>query len=389
MSVSRWTLLGLGLLGGACAGGRERPDPAELVSADPRPPKTDAGVGIDVPEPACGEFCGETFLREVKDPPNLYFVIDRSGSMGESVSGSSRTKLQTARAMIGELLRAIGHRVRFGGAVYPSHDSPEECIPGIEFHAPTLGVLPACGEQENEPLSKFTRTLEGFLPKGGTPTALTLDALRPRLEELEGRTAVVLVTDGAPNCDVEAECDYDECTLNIEKLAFNNLSCNSTTNCCDPEVAGEGANAYCVDDSGTEDAVLALAASGIATYVIGMPGAEPYADLLGRLALAGGQPREGDLPYYATTDEDELREALYAIGTGLAIRCEIDLETAPEDPELVNVYFDGELVLQDDEHGWSWDGETRIRVNGDACTDLRSGAILDARAVFGCETVVR
>jgi hypothetical protein len=73
----------------------------------------------------------------------------------------------------------------------------------------------------------------------------------------------------------------------------------------------------------------------------------------------------------------------------VAIRCAIDLETPPDDPARVNVYFDGELLPADPENGWSWDGDTRIEVNGDACSDLRSGEVLDARAVFGCDTVVR
>lgn len=377
------------MLASACSGGRDRPDPADQVGVDPGP-KDDGGIGIDVPQAACGEFCGETFLQEVLQPPNLYFVIDRSGSMEGSVGGgSTRTKLQAARAVISELLRNIGHRVRYGGAVFPSFEAPEECRPGTEFFPATLGSLPACGERENPQLTEFSRRLGAFLPEGGTPTSLTLNALRPTLEELEGRTAVVLITDGAPNCNGEASCDAEDCTLNIEQAAFGNQLCSDTFNCCDPANTGEGSNAYCVDADETESAVLELAESGISTYVVGMPGAEAYAALLGRLAQAGGRPREGKLPYYATTDEDELREALYAIGTGFAIRCEIDLESAPDDPDFVNVYFDGELVPQDAEDGWSWVGDSRIVVNGDACTDLRSGEILEARAVFGCETVVR
>jgi len=125
------------------------------------------------------------------------------------------------------------------------------------------------------------------------------------------------------------------------------------------------------------------------TYVVGMPGAEPYAALLTRLAEAGGTARAGDVGYYAVSDAAELRDALYAIGTSIAIRCSIDLEAPPDDPALVNVYFDGALVPSDAVDGWSWDGAQRIRVNGSACDALKSGEVLDARVVFGCDTVVR
>jgi hypothetical protein len=393
MRLSRAASLALVLGAAACSGGRERPDPAGLVRRDPpqaTDPSGDGGITpIDVPEAPCGEFCGATFLREVKDPPNLYFVVDRSGSMGELVEGSSRTKFQSARAVIGEVLSRIGHRVRYGGAVFPSFEAPEECRAGTEFFPPKLGTLPSCAGEENAQLTDFSRRLGTFLPEGGTPTALTLDALRPKLTELDGATAVVLVTDGAPNCNAEAECEAEGCGLNIEGASVGGFACNDSYNCCDPALTGYGANGYCVDEDGSVEAVLALAASGIATYVVGMPGAERYADVLSRLAEAGGRPREGSSSYYATSDEKELREALYAIGTGVAIRCSIDLEAPPDDPSLVNVYFDGELLPSDPENGWSWDGEARIVVNGEACTDLRSGEVLDARAVFGCDTVVR
>jgi len=55
----------------------------------------------------------------------------------------------------------------------------------------------------------------------------------------------------------------------------------------------------------------------------------------------------------------------------------------------VNVYFDGEVVPADDTDGWGWDGDRRIEVNGEACDRLRSGEILEAHVVFGCDTVVR
>jgi hypothetical protein len=89
------------------------------------------------------------------------------------------------------------------------------------------------------------------------------------------------------------------------------------------------------------------------------------------------------------TDEDDLQAAIYAIGTGVAIRCSIELDAAPDDPSQVNVYFDGELVPADPEDGWSWQDATTIQVNGAACDRLTSGDVIDARAVFGCDTVVR
>jgi hypothetical protein len=368
-------------------GKHDKPDPSGFVRPHPTSEPADAGI---VPEAAsCGEFCGETFLHEIKDPPNLYFVIDRSGSMGDVVADSKLTKYQTARAVLAELLRAIGHRVRYGAAVFPAPQNPEECGPGRQVFPATLGALPGCDGEQDPQLTDFMRRLGALTPAGATPTAHTLEALRPALEDLDGKTVVVLVTDGAPNCNLDAVCDVDECTLNIEGATLGTRACTPSFNCCDATLGGPGTGGYCVDSDATEAAIAALYAAGIPSYVIGMPGAEPYAALLERLAQVGGTAREDGPGYYAVSDTNELREALYSIGTGLAIRCSIELSEPPLDRSLVNVYFDGELLPADETDGWSWDDDARIVVNGAACDRLRSGGVLDARAVFGCETVVR
>jgi hypothetical protein len=356
------------------------------------PPTPDSGVmpPVDGGENACGDFCGETFLREITEPKNVYFVLDRSGSMEAPMPDSSLTRLQTARAVLASLLRVIGHRVRYGAAAFPTTANPEDCSPGGQVFPPTLGGLPPCDGGDDAVLQQFLARLKTLAPRGSTPTAATLRALRPALSELDGQTYVVLVTDGAPNCNLDARCNADECTLNIEGATVGGRSCGSDFNCCDPALTGEGMGGYCVDADDTEAAVSELAEDGIATYVVGMPGAEAYATLLSRLAKAGGTERkDAEVAYYAAADSDALYDALYAIGTGIAIACSIALDEAPSDPQRVNVYFDGEVVPADAENGWSWDGETTIRVNGDACERLESGAVLDARAVFGCDTVVR
>jgi hypothetical protein len=384
----RWVALPVLLM--ACAGTGER-DPRGFVHTN-RPPMPDGGGGVtlDGGNTVCGEFCGETFLHEVTEPKNLYFVLDRSGSMVVPMPDSSLTRYQTARAVLASLLRVIGHRVRYGAAAFPTTRNPDDCSAGGQVFPPTLGGLPPCEGGDDEVLETFLARLGTLVPLGATPTAATLRAIRPSLAELDGETYVVLVTDGAPNCNLEATCASDTCTLNIEGATVSGQACDGDFNCCDPALTGEGMGGYCVDADDTEAAVAELAEDGIATYVVGMPGAEAYATLLGRLAVAGGTAREdGAVPYYAASDSDALHEALHAIGTGIALRCSIELDSPPSDPSLVNVYFDGEVVASDPEDGWSWDGDVTIRVNGEPCERLRSGSVLDARAVFGCDTVVR
>jgi hypothetical protein len=380
------------VLGSACACSSSEHPPA----FDGQPGSNGGGTGardggvVVEPEDGSTTGCGGEVIPAVSDPPTLYFVLDRSGSMNEAFGASDTSKYETARAALRDVLLAIGHRVRYGAAVFPAIASSDGCTPGNQVFPTALGDSPTYAEsgRSGPVLSDFLRRLGFAQGDGGTPTAATLAALTPTLVELGPRTHVVLATDGAPNCNADAECDAEACTLNIEGLALANAACSGERNCCDPELEGEGVQRYCVDSDPLLEQVEQLAELGIPTYVIGMPGAEAYADVLDRLAIAGGTARDSAPSYYDAADTDALTEALYAIGTGVAISCSIELESAPADPGLVNLYFDGRVILSDPDDGWTWTSERSLEVRGDACDELKSGAIYQAEVVFGCETEV-
>jgi hypothetical protein len=226
-------------------------------------------------------------------------------------------------------------------------------------------------------------------PGGATPTAATLAAISSRAEQLGERASLVLVTDGAPNCNLDLVCESAACIPDIEQAIVEGLTCGVNFSCCDAMAVGPGAGGNCIDARATEAAVAALQQVGINTYVIGMPGSEAYSSLLERLARAGGTARPTAPAYYAVEAVEELDEALLEIGTGLAIQCEIELETAPEQPDLVNLYFDGKVLELDPENGWDWTAESALSVRGEACAALRSGAVREVQIVYGCQTVVR
>ena len=73
----------------------------------------------------------------------------------------------------------------------------------------------------------------------------------------------------------------------------------------------------------------------------------------------------------------------------MAIRCDLELAELPPDRELVNVYFDGELLAYGEDEGWAWTGEQSLEIRGEACTRLRSGSVFEVQILAGCETVVR
>lgn len=367
---------------------REHPPPFQLAPATTASGGQDPSGGLDVVDAGLdAALCGNQQIPAIIDPPNLYFVVDRSFSMNDFLPSGLR-KYEAAYTAIGVMLRVIGHRVRYGAAVFPDFLDPLGCSPGGPAFPVTAGDPPSyAAKGESGPvLLKLIEMFENHPPEGATPTAETLRELEPDIIALPGKkTYVVLLTDGAPNCHPDLRCGVEGCIPNIEHIATTNgMLCDASLNCCDPLIGGA-----CVDADDTEAAVRDYEQAGVDTYVVGMPGSEAYGAILGRLAIAGNTARAGTTPYYAVSDTDELTFALRSIGAQVAISCDLPLSEAPEDPELVNVYFDDEVVPSNGRDGWHFTGDQSIQFRGAACAKLGSGDVLNVQVLTGCPTVVR
>jgi len=353
------------------------------------PAKDDDAGGLDVGDASADPaLCGDEQIPAISDPPNLYFVVDRSGSMTEPLSGSPYSKYQNARVAISVMLRAVGHRVRYAAAIYPALLNPDGCAPGMELFSLSAGDSPKYAARgENGPvLESLLLLLGSYPPAGGTPTAATLRELEPKILGLEGKkTYIVLMTDGAPNCNRELRCGVDACIPNIEHLSVSDVTCDDSFNCCSPKVSVGN----CVDADDSEAAVAAYAQAGVDTFVVGMPGSEAYRSMLNRLAIAGNTARPGNTQYYAVSDTKELSQALLRIGAQVAISCNLPLSQTPENPDLVNVYFDDQVVPKSDADGWRYTEENAIEFVGPTCEALTAGNVLNVQVLSGCPTVVR
>jgi hypothetical protein len=338
-------------------------------------------------------LCGDQEIPAITDPPNLYFVVDRSGSMADPLPGSTYSKYENARIAISVMLRAVGHRVKYGASVFPAFANPDGCASGMQVFPTEAGDPPtyAASAKNGPVLQDLLDRLGSTAPSGGTPTAATLKDLEPTIFGLAGKkTYVVLMTDGAPNCNAALSCDPDQCIPNIEHESIGSTKCEAPLNCCDARQVGEAGIGYCVDADATAAAVAEYESAGIDTYVVGMPGSEQYSALLSRLAVVGHTARAGTTPYYAVSDTNELSDALKAIGAHVAITCDLPLVAAPENAGYVNVYFDGQAVPFDASNGWQWTSDqTSVQFVGAACDTLSSGNVLNVQVLEGCKTVVR
>ena len=329
----------------------------------PGPPTCDLGPEFGV----CA--CSEVTL--LTDAPNLYFVLDRSGSMTDG------NKWSTVRTVVGKTIVLLGPRVNVGAAIFPS--DTDTCAAGREVMAVRPGDAPA-GSVGPTVLSFLKSTSVPAV--GGTPTGATVATLTPKLTSLAGRTFVILATDGGPNCNSSVACAVDACMLNIEDSPGCPIM--GVPNCCGKTFDGPE---FCLDADPTVAAVAALSKAGIPTYVIGVPGSAPYAAVLDRMAEAGGTARPTVPEYYRvdSTDAAAFGAALAKVAAKITATCTFPLQQVP-DPGKLNVFLDGVALAPDPTDGWILDGTT-VQIVGAACDKIQNGDVLAVRVVAGCPTI--
>jgi hypothetical protein len=379
----------LASLGAAIAACSSTPNPPGLTSASASASGTGAGGdtflgtggGNTPPPPDAGFLCGQLITQVHKDPPNVYFVLDTSGSMATPVGVSTRFSLVHGAAV--DLVQNLGGLLNVGAALFPlAVTQDDSCHAGGEV----LPVTP--GDMLD--INTFSQLTDAS-PFGGTPTAATLEALYPTLTALPGRTIVVLATDGGPNCDADAMCGADDCMDNIEGACNQTMCCTPTgPSCCGPDTMNGALN--CIDRKASVAAVAKLAAAGIRVYVVGVPGSETYGTVLDQMALVSGAPQIAPPFYYKVEDYSSLSGTLASIAA-IEVSCDFDLVTPPPDPSRVNVYLDDDVVLQDPDNGWVWGLEAYmvpvhvVELRGDACQQLKSGKVKQVQIAAGCPTM--
>jgi hypothetical protein len=369
-------------LGVAC--GRDKKAPMQPFAVQPGAGGTGAGFdpggGGDC---VAAGVCGDEVHKLAFDVPNVYFVFDRSGSMAEADGLFSRYTLVHDASV--NMVRSLGPLINVGAALFPHGNiDSDACTDGAEVMPITPGD-PKSDDGVDGPATSQFRTTTNVLPYGGTPVSATLHALRPTLASAAGHTIVLLLTDGAPNCNEDATCTVAECGPIIEG------TCPAGDNCCDPTYP-DGGPQLCVDRDASVDAVAALHATGVEVYVIGIPGSEFYGDVLDEMAEAGGKAQTTGSEKYLRVDDLDSLEYLLAQIAGDAISCELPLEDPPtaEEQGFLNVYLDCDVVPYDPASGWAWSDETKtgITLHGSACQKLKSGDVTEIHVATGCPTEV-
>jgi hypothetical protein len=354
-------LLALGVLDG-CApatGPGERlasPPPPDAAAPPTTLPATPGGAVPPTPDgglPAQPTECERLTINAERKIPAVMLVVDRSGSMRPSDGGRvGADRLTPSVAAVRSVVERMQQDIQFGLMRFPSD---AECGTGRVDISPTLSASAAIG-----PLLSTTRA------EGLTPTAASLRNVIGAFASVQGDRYVVLVTDGAPNC--------------------NGSSNGFTCRCLQPDPTACWLEPlHCLDDAEMTSAVQSLLTVGIKTFVLGYEVGAEAATVLDRAAAAGGTMRS---THIRVANQNELSQALAEI-TGEVVSCAYDLGTAPDDPAYVRVTIDGRTIpYMDSTGGWVLAGSTTVTLIGSACDRLRDGMTHAVTIVRECEPVI-
>lgn len=340
-----------------------------------------------------GGLCGGNTVAAEPIQVNALFVIDRSESMKVIPDGFTEPKWESMVTALKASLEGVRAQMAVGLQFFPDPtDAAADALCGMPSGSEV--TIPIGAGDVTVPM--IQAKLDESRPAGSTPTA---DALALALEyftngdgaELEGKKYVLLALDGGPNCNEAVTCGEDTpqdralCTQTYDKP----MSCGGDApfNCCSGQPKG------CLDGDRVLNEVERLRDAGIVTIVVGIPGSEPYADVLDALAEKGGAPASPASPrYFKVEDPEALTQTLSALSFDLIRSCELQLGSAPPDTDKVNVYLDDSVVPQLGDDGWELDTSSppgTIRLKGETCAHVETNGARTIRVEFGCPTVYR
>ena len=288
--------------------------------------------------------CGVlNFMLAKGGTPDLLIVQDISGSMAQTeddqtASAGTPSKWTEISAAIQSVVGQIS-TVDWGLMMFPTNGG-NQC-------APSTADVPVGASTATAISAKLMATT----PNGSTPTADTIDAAVKYLQGVTDGNAkyILLATDGEPN------------------------SCSG---------GGD-------DAAGAEKAITAAATAGISTFVVGIGTTGGAQTTLNAMAVAGKQAQAGATSYYPVTSQAALETVLKNV-TGQIVSCSYALQTAPANPDLVDIQEDGMTIPRDQTHTNGWDfgpGDLSINFYGAACSNLQNGSVSNVGAVYGCPPI--
>jgi hypothetical protein len=298
------------------------------------------GSGLDGGEDS--QVCGRVVLDTTPKTPNVMLIIDRSSSMDEPFGSADRwTALKDSLLAPNGMIAELQNVVRFGATWYSASNGQD---------VPAIAECPVLVEV-NIALDNFEAIRTGYPADmiEDTPTGDSIEAVLAKLTNngldppsSQDPTIFILATDGEP----------DTC----EQLDPQNGQQESI------------------------DAVKHAFTLGIKTYVIAVANEGDLSQQhLNDLANAGvGNMGGPQAPSYRPNSDQGLRDALRDIISGV-VSCDVRLEgTVTGEPCEAEVTIGATRLTCNDANGFELLGPSEVRLNGNACEELKAGKGLTA-----------
>ncbi|MBX7114233.1 MAG: adventurous gliding motility lipoprotein CglB [Myxococcaceae bacterium] len=350
-------------------------------------------------------------LAATAPKPNLFFLVDKSGSMtlsaDPSCGANCTSRWQALTSAMEKFASSSGTVAHTGMLAFPKAPMSDACQPPDMGDLDSLGVaLDGSAVDDDAALQQKTDEVLGKIreitPRGGTPTAFSVRALAqytPLVRPAYHRASfVVLMTDGLPNCNPQHNGESASCYCTNTR---DQGSCRTPI--------GAPPNNQCLDGSGTAAEIAFLREHyGVRTIVVGF-GTDVTGSVgqttLEAMARAGGFQRrcQSDADcgvadtcapggtdacgraitactksFYQAANASELGDALSKIRDQISCDpCSRALPATPKDARLVSVIIDGTPVLPGPDT-WSVVGSNVVFVaNGNICQRIRATTLLE------------
>ncbi len=304
---------------------------------------TDVRAQFGCPTQIDGEVCA-TYESFLPFPEVAVAVLEDFSS---SMTGEKWKVASTALTQM--LVNDRNNPIEFGFDTFPDASVSLDFCDVADSPLFTIG-----GQLNHLPIIKWCAEHLDPLLSGSTPLHAILARLinRPgKLADPDVSGAAVVITDGEDSCYEPIEEVVPALTQTVEKVVEMH----------DVRIFAIGYG----DDANEEqlNAIAQAGNTGLSTYL--------HADDLASL------------------------EGIFEQIANMVTSC---LFTVPNpgasvDYNLVNIYFDGDVVPRDVNHlnGWDWFNnvnKNKIEFYGSYCDALKSGAVRDVVIEFGCETVI-
>jgi len=320
-----------------------------------------SGGGSTGATPTTDVNCGTQTSGTSQEPADVLLVLDRSGSMDESISEEcycDPAKVQRGGTGPQACPNASECKTRWvtvTSAVNTTIASTTAIHWGLKFFSTSGGSGPnssGCNVSTAVEVAvgaanaatAIQTQIAATSPGNNTPTAAAITAATTYLKTVtdQNNKVILLATDGEPNC----------------------------------KAGGKNTDS---DVPGTVTAIGAALAAGFKVYVIGIG---PSVGNLDSFAQAGGTTKS-----FPATSPQDLAAALASISKAVTT-CTFALAKTPPDVNNISVYLDKNLLQKDPANGWSLGANSQtVVLNGTSCEKVTSGEATQVQVLFGCPGV--